>query len=192
MTRYFKILVNGASCNGGNAKWNLPSQKEDSSWVAGDWMPAIDKIELCTRGYHVCEARDILHWIKQDCQIFEAENAGASIEGDNKTVCSQVRLTRQMAWSDSISRLFAADCAEHVLHFYEDKYPDDNRPRKAIEAARRRDKKAAAHAAHAAAAAYAAADAAASAAAAADDAKRGGKIDFTAIAKRAMERTTPL
>ena len=31
---------------------------------------------------------------------------------------------------------FACRCAEHVLHFYEDKYPDDKRPRKAIEAAR--------------------------------------------------------
>ena len=34
------------------------------------------------------------------------------------------------------ARLFAADCAERVLHLYEDKYPGDDRPRKAIEAAR--------------------------------------------------------
>jgi hypothetical protein len=31
---------------------------------------------------------------------------------------------------------FACQCAEHVLHFYEDEYPDDKRPRLAIEAAR--------------------------------------------------------
>src|SRR3990167_4233695 len=31
---------------------------------------------------------------------------------------------------------FACGCAEHVLCFFEDKYPDDKRPRKAIEAAR--------------------------------------------------------
>ena len=31
---------------------------------------------------------------------------------------------------------FACRCAEHVLHFYEDKYPDDKRPRLAIEATR--------------------------------------------------------
>ena len=29
---------------------------------------------------------------------------------------------------------WAADCAEHVLPYFEDKYPDDKRPRKAIEA----------------------------------------------------------
>ena len=31
---------------------------------------------------------------------------------------------------------FACRCAEHVLHFYEDKYPDDKRPRLAIVTAR--------------------------------------------------------
>jgi len=34
-------------------------------------------------------------------------------------------------------RLFAADCAESVLHIYENAHPDDDRHRKAIEAARR-------------------------------------------------------
>ncbi|MDP9100783.1 MAG: hypothetical protein M3N21_01335 [Actinomycetota bacterium] len=32
--------------------------------------------------------------------------------------------------------LWAADCAEHVLHFFEDQEPSDARPRDAIEAAR--------------------------------------------------------
>jgi hypothetical protein len=32
--------------------------------------------------------------------------------------------------------LWAADCAEHVLHFFETAYPDDRRPRFAIEQAR--------------------------------------------------------
>jgi hypothetical protein len=71
-------------------------------------------------------------------------------------------------------RLVAADFAERVLHIYESKYPNDDRPRKAIEAARSGDKNAAADADAAdaaAAAAYAAAAAAyAYAAAAAADA----------------------
>jgi hypothetical protein len=36
-----------------------------------------------------------------------------------------------------ILALWAADCAEHVLPYFEDKYPNDDRPRKAIEACRR-------------------------------------------------------
>lgn len=63
-------------------------------------------------------------------------------------------------------RLVAADFAERVLHIYESKYPNDDRPRKAIEAARSGDKNAAAaaDADAAAAAAYAAVYAAAHAA----------------------------
>ena len=72
--------------------------------------------------------------------------------------------------SDNISIEFACRCAEHVLHYYEDKYPDDKRPRQAIEAARVCiiDKSPAARAARAAAeAAEAAAEAAGAAGAAA-------------------------
>ena len=32
--------------------------------------------------------------------------------------------------------LWAVDCAEHVLPYFEDKYPEDDRPRKALEAGR--------------------------------------------------------
>src|ERR1035437_6809922 len=45
-----------------------------------------------------------------------------------------LRATKQD--SKYISRMFAAHCAESVLHYYEDKYPNDNRVRKCIQAAR--------------------------------------------------------
>ncbi|HET7272221.1 MAG TPA: hypothetical protein VFI90_14210, partial [Rubrobacter sp.] len=32
--------------------------------------------------------------------------------------------------------LWAADCAEHALSYFEEKYPEDDRPRNAIEAGR--------------------------------------------------------
>jgi len=35
-----------------------------------------------------------------------------------------------------ILAIWAAECAERVLHYFEDKYPDDNRPRTAIESCR--------------------------------------------------------
>jgi hypothetical protein len=33
--------------------------------------------------------------------------------------------------------IWAAKCAEHLLHYFEIEYPEDNRPRKAIESARK-------------------------------------------------------
>jgi Immunity protein Imm5 len=43
---------------------------------------------------------------------------------------------RAVQGKDKEIRLFAADCAELVLNIYERDYPDDNRPRLAIHAAR--------------------------------------------------------
>ena len=43
---------------------------------------------------------------------------------------------RTVDWHDREIRHFAADCAEMVLPIYEKRYPDDDRPRKAIQAAR--------------------------------------------------------
>jgi hypothetical protein len=43
---------------------------------------------------------------------------------------------RAVEGKDKEIRLFAADCAESVLHIYEKQYPNDDRPRKAIQAAR--------------------------------------------------------
>ena len=38
---------------------------------------------------------------------------------------------------DKILRLFACDCAEHVLHIFEEHYPNDKRVRECIDVARR-------------------------------------------------------
>ena len=45
-------------------------------------------------------------------------------------------LYNAVAGGDKILRLWAADCAEHVLPIYEKKYPKDKRPADAIKAAR--------------------------------------------------------
>ena len=47
------------------------------------------------------------------------------------------RIDHQILKPDKkILAFWAADCAEHVLPYFEDKYPDDDRPRKAIEVLR--------------------------------------------------------
>jgi hypothetical protein len=49
----------------------------------------------------------------------------------------KARQTKQPNEQDRrLLALWAADCAEHVLPYFEEKYPNDDRPRKAIEAAR--------------------------------------------------------
>jgi hypothetical protein len=45
-----------------------------------------------------------------------------------------IRGSQQDSMNSRLLALWAADCAEHVLYLFEEKYPDDDRPRKAIEA----------------------------------------------------------
>lgn len=54
-----------------------------------------------------------------------------------KCLCAEARLVKRVAgWNDKTLRLFAADCAERVLPVFEKEYPADDRPRRAIQAAR--------------------------------------------------------
>ena len=93
-------------------------------------------------------------------------------------------------------RLIAADFAERVLPLFEDHYPDDDRPRKAIEAARafargeitREQLAAAGDAAGAAARAAAWAAAGDAAGAAAGDAAWDAAWDAARVAERAWQQ----
>jgi len=128
----FKIInENGTPCHGGRGKWSLPHNKQP-----GDWMPPVKgKLIACENGYHLCREGDLIKWLGP--AIFEAEYRGERLDADNKIVVRQARLLRRLNWDEHIARHFACDCAEEVLHLYEQKYPDDLRPRQAIEVARR-------------------------------------------------------
>ena len=84
----------------------------------------------------------------------------ASENAKSRMVFGQTRKLSKNEMADHRSwALWAADCAEHVLTYFEEKCPKDNRPRKAIEAVRAwvrgeitlSEARAAAFAAHAAA-----------------------------------------
>ena len=126
--RLYKVLNDdGTPCHGGSGKWDLD----------GGWMPRIENIEPCKRGYHLCDGGlQLVEWVGPS--IWEAEWRGDRIDAGDKLVVSEARLVRKLAtWNDRTARLFACDCAERVLSIFEDKYPGDSRPRTAIEVSRR-------------------------------------------------------
>jgi hypothetical protein len=130
--KYYKVLGKGGkSCNGGNAEWSLPKDGKP-----GDWMPEItEELIPCENGYHLCREKDLIEWLNEE--IYEAEFEGEIIESENKVVVRKARLLRKLeTWNEKTARLFVADCAERVLPFFGKRYPDDNRPRLAIAAAR--------------------------------------------------------
>jgi len=138
MAKYFKVLdENGCSCHGGDAEWSLPTRNADGTWTPGEWMPPVKgKLVPCLNGYHVVSIEQLPMWLGE--RIFEAQTGEEIVHADDKSVVRTCRLIREFAsWNERTARLFACDCAEHVLSLYEAKYPDDRRPRKAIETARR-------------------------------------------------------
>ena len=128
---YYKVLkAGGKPANGGTGTWHLPKGKRP-----GKWMPKIDDIELCERGYHFFRREDLVYWL--DEEIWEVKVRGDILFGDDKGVAQQARLIRKVeTWNEKTARLFAADCAENVLHIWEKEYPEDKRPHDAIAAAR--------------------------------------------------------
>lgn len=132
----FKVLSeDGCCCHGGQGHWNLPSQNSNGEWAPGEWMTPIQgDLIACRNGYHLCRANDLLSWLGP--AIYSAEHRGDHIDTSDKIIVREARLLQRLNWDDRVARLFACDCAEHVLSICEHEYPDGS-PRKAIEVARR-------------------------------------------------------
>ena len=89
----------------------------------------------CKNGIHVCRPQDVAIWV--DAEMYEVEIDGEIVEAKDKICVRRARLTKRIeTWNKQTQRLFAADCAERALPIFETAYPNDTRPREAIEAAR--------------------------------------------------------
>lgn len=123
--KYYKVLNPDRKCIYGEGHWSEP----------GEWLEVKGGLIPCENGLHLCRRDDLVDWL--GTEIWEAEYEGDRINFDNKIVVRKARLVRKLdTWTDRTARLFACDCAEHVLYLFEKEFPDDDRPRKAIETAR--------------------------------------------------------
>ena len=199
-TSYYKVLCRDGSCyHGGSGRWRV-----------GRWQEVKGELVPCQRGLHVLTQDQLINWLGPAIHPVEVHpDARIDTSQPDKTVVSKARLGPALTtWTERTQRLFAADCAEHVLPLFERQHPNDDRPRRAIEAASAlargeldaeaaRAAAAAAHAASAyaaaaahsyAAASYAGAYAASYAAACVHAAARSAAARAAAAAARAAER----
>ncbi len=131
MTTFYKVTgPDGASYNGGTGTYHLPTTGNRP----GKWMPKVTPVVPCKSGYHLVTIEHLLTWIGPD--VWVAEGRGTHVYDGDKHVFAQARLVRKTAWDERSARLFAADCAEHALPIFERGFPDDVRPRRAIETGR--------------------------------------------------------
>jgi hypothetical protein len=123
---------------------------------------------MCVSGWHLATHEGIAEHARTGAVLWIAEGRGASVAAGDKVAFSSARLVSQVGTLTQIIAVqWAAECAKRVLRHYEDRYPEDKRPREAIQAALKwakdpteANRNAAATAAADAAAAYAAAAAA--------------------------------
>jgi hypothetical protein len=116
-------------------KGRVPSYQGGAPIPYRKWTPRVADLVICERGWHACRWGDAVHHISDELWICELD--GPVVEGDDKVAGARLRLVRRVdAIDERTLRHFAADCAEEVLPTFERERPDDDRPRKAIEAAR--------------------------------------------------------
>ena len=138
------------------------------------WYHQDGEIKCCCNGFHgSVMAIDAMHFV--DCEVMAlVEVKGEHEEEKDKECWSDMRVIKTYEWTKKDSVKLAIYAAELVIENFEKKYPDDKRPREAIEASKKwlkypteKNRAAAYAAASAAYAAYAAASYAAYAACAA-------------------------
>ena len=128
MTEFFKLLNGTRPANGGTGgEWYAPKGSRP-----GKWMPAVEPVP-CRSGYHIVAANQILGWSGTD--LWRVEVRGELVDHGDKWVAESARLvSRVEGWTPGNVALFGVVCAARVLHVFEDRFPGDPRPRRAIEA----------------------------------------------------------
>ena len=109
MTTLYKVTnEDGTSCNGGTGRW-----------TKGRWRSVRGPLVACENGLHLTDLAHLLRWLGP--AIWEVETTGEVIDAGDKFVARRARVARRLeAWTERTARLFAADCAEHVLHLIPD------------------------------------------------------------------------
>jgi len=107
----------------------------DHKWKLNKWYKVKTPLEMCKHGFHCSELiQDALYWVR-GCILAKVEVKGESIVGDDKQCWSQMRIVKTWPWTKIENVKLAIFAARLVLHKFEEAYPNDARPRKAIEAA---------------------------------------------------------
>ena len=132
--KLYKVFKKGRKSNNGNVKWRK-----------GKWNHHEGKLKLCQSGFHASERIiDAMQYTNAE-EIALVEIGEDFIKGDDKYVCRDMRVLKIWKWTKKDSVSLAVFAAELVLPDFEKEYPNDKRPREAIEAAKKvlkRDNKA--------------------------------------------------
>ena len=124
MTTLWKFMYNGLKSKHGEVKWKI-----------GEWQKE-EKIEICNSGFHASvNPAHALKYVQGDVLSLVEVRGESAVQGD-KQCWSEMRIVKAYSWKKEDSIAFSIYAAEKVIGIFEKEYPKDDRPRKAIEAAK--------------------------------------------------------
>ena len=105
-------------------------------WQIGKWYKE-EKLDMCNSGFH-CSSKilDAMSYVKEEI-LAEVETQGKFESQSDKEVWQEMKIVKAYRWTKKDSIALAIFSAESVLKNYEKLYPNDKRPRLAIEAAKK-------------------------------------------------------
>ena len=113
---------------------DMRSMHGNAQWIIGKWCQHDGKLEICRSGFHASEdPYDSLQYVYGP-RWFSIEAKGKILRDKDKFVAREMRIVKELP-TKRIAVKFAVACARHTLSKFETKYPEDDRPRKALEAA---------------------------------------------------------
>ena len=105
-------------------------------WKLNKWYKITEPLNICKKGFHASKnIIDAMGFVNMGWAA-KVEVRGDSIIEKNKECWSEMRIIKWKKWTKKDSVSLAIFSAELVLDNFEKKYPDDKRPREAIEAAK--------------------------------------------------------
>ena len=144
----------------------MKSEHGDCVWKNGEWKHYDSILEMCHAGFHCSKKINQAFGFVKGEILAKVEVKGENNSQTDKEVWSDMRVVRAWKWQKKDSVALSVYAAELCLDNFEKMYPEDKRPRLAIDAAKQWMKNPNEGTARAAdSAAYSAADSAAASAA---------------------------
>ena len=105
------------------------------SWKINEWKTIAGEIKCCDNGFHASKGiLQALNYVKGDV-LAKVEVKGTSDKEDDKEAWSDMRIVKAYQWTKIDSVKLAIFSAYQCIEVFEKWNPNDDRPRKAIEAA---------------------------------------------------------
>ncbi len=114
----------------------IVSHYDQSEWKIGEWRTEKPPTELCKGLNASKQPLDALCYVKGEV-LASVEVKGEIIRDVDKWTCEQMRIVKAWKWTKKDSVALSIFSAELCIGIYEKQYPNDDRPRKAIEAAKK-------------------------------------------------------